>query len=74
MSDRDAIRLAVIGGAGDAVLSPAEAAAVMGVSESWLRSSDVPRASVAGTKYLKSQCLAYVRARLTHRVLEDKAS
>ena len=67
---RDALRLAVIAGAGDAVLTPDEAAVVMGVSESWLRRSDVPRAPVAGVKYLKSECLAYVRQRLTHRITE----
>lgn len=67
--DRLSIRLAVIGGAGDAVLSVGEAAAVMGVSETWLRNSDVPRAQVAGTKYLKSECLKYVAARLSHRIV-----
>lgn len=73
-NDYAAVRLAVIAGAGDAVLNPTEAAALMGVSESWLRASDVPRANVAGTKYLKSQCLAYVRARLSHRIMEQKES
>ena len=67
--DRSAIRIAVISGLGDAVLSPSEAAALMGVSEAWLRRSDVPRANVGGTKYLKSECLKYVAARLSHRVL-----
>lgn len=71
--DYASVRLAVIGGAGDCPLSPAEAAALMGVSESWLRASDVPRAKVAGhPKYMKSQCLAYVRARLSHRIMEQK--
>ena len=66
---RDELRLAVIAGAGDAVLTPSEAAALMGVSERWLRGSDVPRADVAGTKYLKSECLKYVAVRLSHRIL-----
>jgi hypothetical protein len=44
----------------------------MGVGTTWLRSSDVPRAAVAGgPKYLKSQCLAYVRVRLSTRILES---
>lgn len=54
------------------MLSAKEAAAVMDVSTSWLRGSDVPRAKVAGhPKYLKSQCLAYVRVRLSARILES---
>lgn len=61
------LRDAVIAGATDAVLTQAEAAAFLGVSESWLRRSDVPRASVAGPKYLKSQCLLYVLQRFSHR-------
>lgn len=82
MSDMDAsefrraVRLAVISGQADAPLSPGEAAAFLGVSESWLRASDVPRADVAGTKYLKSQLVAYVRVRLSHRIIDatEKAS
>ena len=68
MSD---LREAIIAGATDCVLTPTEAAALMGVGVSWLRESDVPRAAVAGTKYLKSECLAYVAARLSHRVLKS---
>jgi len=71
-AERDALRRAVIAGPGDCILEPAEAAAIMGVSERWLRDSDVPRApNVAGPKYLKSQCIAYVEVRLTHRVLKS---
>lgn len=66
-----ALRVAIVAGAGDCVLTPDEAATLMGVSASWLRASDVPRANVAGTKYLKSQCLAYVRVRLSTRILES---
>lgn len=68
--ERAALRKAIIAGPGDAPLSPEEAAALMDVSLSWLRRSDVPRASngVGGVKYLKSECLAYVAARLSHRV------
>ena len=68
-TERDTIRLAIISGEGDAILTPSEAAAVMNVSETWLRRSDVPRAKVGGTKYLKSECLKYVAVRLSHRIL-----
>ena len=67
-AQRARLRAAIIAGPGDAVLSPQEAAAVMDVSESWLRRSDVPRAKAPGVKYLKSQCLAYVANRLSHRI------
>lgn len=67
------LRIAIIAGAGDCVLDPCEAAVVMGVSESWLRGSDVPRAKVAGVKYLKSECVKYVAVRLSHRILEKSA-
>jgi hypothetical protein len=69
-SAKAALRQAIIAGAGDCILEPGEAAIVMGVSESWLRASDVPRAKVAGVKYLKSECLKYVAVRLSHRILE----
>jgi hypothetical protein len=64
------LRAAIIAGPGDAVLSPEEAAAVMDVSLSWLRRSDVPvaRKDVGGVKYLKSECLKYVATRLSHRI------
>lgn len=68
-ADRNALRVAIIAGSGDAILSLEEAAAVMSVSVSWLSRSDVPRADVAGPKYLKSECLKYVAVRLSHRVL-----
>jgi hypothetical protein len=69
--ERAILRSAVIAGPGDCILSQEEAAAVMGVSVAWLRRSDVPVAPVAGgPKYLKSQCLAYVRVRLSARILE----
>lgn len=69
----DELRAAIIAGPGDAILTPPEAAALMGVSVSWLRASDVPRADVAGTKYLKSECLKYVAVRLSHRILDKSA-
>lgn len=70
MTDSDTLRHAIIAGPGDAILSHREAAALLGVSEAWLRKSDVPRANVAGgPKYLKSECLKYVAVRLSHRVL-----
>ena len=69
MNKHAELRTAIIAGPGDAILDPGEAAAVMGVSEAWLRRSDVPRADVAGPKYLKSECLKYVAVRLSHRVL-----
>jgi hypothetical protein len=69
--ERAALRAAIIAGPGDCVLTPEEAAAFMGVGTTWLRTSDVPRAPVAGgPKYLKSQCLAYIRVRLSARILE----
>lgn len=67
--DRAALRLAVIAGPTDCVMDPPEAAAFLTVSESWLRSSDVPRADAAGTKYLKSQLILYVKLRLSHQLL-----
>lgn len=72
-ASREALRLAVIAGSTDCVLTPTEAAAFMGISESALRASDVPRADVAGTKYLKSQCIAYVRVRLSSRIITENA-
>jgi hypothetical protein len=75
-AERAALRAAIIAGPTDCALDAQEAATFMGVSESWLRSSDVPRAPVAGVKYLKSQCLLYVRCRLSHQLLDpmEKAS
>lgn len=71
-AERAALRRAVIAGPGDCVLEPDEAAAFLGVGERWLRDSDVPRApNVAGPKYLKSQLIAYVEVRLTHRILKS---
>ncbi len=71
--ERQALRAAIIAGAGDCILEVEEAAVLMTVSESWLRASDVPRAKVAGVKYLKSECLKYVAVRLSHRILEKSA-
>ena len=73
MTDKSALRVAIIAGATDCALSPSEAAAFIGISESALRTSDIPRAQVFGPKYLKSECLKYIQARLSHRV-ELKAS
>lgn len=67
--DRDALRLAVIAGETDCAMTPPEAAAFLGVSESWLRESDVPRSDVGGTKYLKSTLVQYVRLRQSHQLL-----
>jgi hypothetical protein len=66
--DRNALRLAVIAGATDCPLTPAEAAAFIGIAESTLRDSDIPRANFHGPKYLKSECLKYIEARLPYRV------
>lgn len=67
---REKLRLAVLAGDTDAPLTLDEAAAFMGVSASWLRRSDVPRAPGAGgVRYLKSECLAFVRVRLSHRIV-----
>lgn len=68
--ERRAFRIAVIAGATDCVLSPAEGAAFIGVSESWLRESDCPRANLAGPKYLKSQLLLFVKLRLSHQLVD----
>jgi hypothetical protein len=73
--ERKVLRTAIIAGAFDAPLSHDEAAAFLGVSSTWLRASDVPRAHVAGgPKYLKSQLVAYVRVRLSSRILEEKSA
>ncbi len=69
--ERQALRAAIIAGPGDCVLSADEAAVFLGnIHPATLRKLDVPRADVAGTKYLKSQLLAYVRVRLSARILE----
>lgn len=59
----------------DEVFDQKAAADFLHVSESWLERSDVPRAPLsqgAGkrgpVRYLKSQLLAYVAARLSHRI------
>lgn len=66
---RAALRAAIIAGSTDCSLSVEEAAVFMGVGVTTLRDLDVPRADVAGTKYLKSECIKYVVTRLTHRIL-----
>src|SRR5262249_49759021 len=67
--ERAELRRRVIAGETDCPLSLHEAATLMGVSPSWLRRSDVPRAPVAGVKYLKPQCLLYVANRLSHTLI-----
>lgn len=67
--DREILRRAIIAGATDCALTPSEAAVFLGISESSLRESDIPRAPVAGTKYLKSVLLQYVKLRLSHQLL-----
>lgn len=53
----------------DQVLDVEGACAFLKVSESWLRRSDVPRAKLGGrVVFLRSQLLAYVARRLSHRV------
>jgi predicted DNA-binding transcriptional regulator AlpA len=53
----------------DEVFEFDEAAAFLKVSRSWLEHSDVPRARLGRrVVFLRSQLLAYVAARLTHRV------
>lgn len=73
-TDRTALRLAVIAGPTDCPLTPEEAAAFLGCSLSTLRDSDIPRARVFGTKYLKSELLKYIEARLSHRVVLEEAA
>lgn len=53
----------------DEVFEYDEAALFMKVSRSWLERSDVPRSKLGGrVLFLRSQLLAYVARRLTHRV------
>lgn len=66
--ERMALRHAVIAGATDCLMNAGEAAAFMGISESTLRDSDIPRVSFHGPRYLKSECLKYMIARLSHTV------
>lgn len=65
------LRATIIAGRTNCPLTPDEAAAFLGISVSTLRSSDIPRAGVFGTKYLKSELLKYVKARLSHRILDS---
>lgn len=67
--DRVALRRAVIAGPTDCALDGQEAAVFLGISETSLRALDVPRANVAGPKYLKSQLILYVQLRLSHRLI-----
>ncbi len=73
---RRALRFAMIAGATDCVMTVEEAAAFLGISENTLRASDVPRTRAFGrSQYLKSECIKFIRARLTHTVeLTEKAS
>jgi hypothetical protein len=64
------LRAAIIAGPTDCPLTPEEAEVFMGRSESFLRGSDLPRANVGGTLYLKSELLKGVRAKLSHRILD----
>jgi hypothetical protein len=60
MSEANALRLAIVAGAGDCVLTPDEAATLMGVSPSWLRClgraarerrwNEVPQVAVLGLR------------------------
>jgi hypothetical protein len=68
--ERAALRRAMIGGPTDCPLTPEEAAAFMGRSPSWLRASDVPRTE--DSLYLKSECLKYIKCRLSHTILEPE--
>lgn len=55
----------------DEVLEVKEAAAFIRMSEEWLERSDVPRAKLGRrVLFLRSELLAYVKARLTHSVLD----
>lgn len=63
-----------IPGVPDDVLGVDAAAAFLKVSTSWLYNSDVPRARLGRRiVFLRSQLLAYVESRLTHR-LQERAS
>ena len=53
----------------DEIMDLGEAAKFMRVSESWLRRSDVPRSKLgARVVFVRSQLVAYVSVRLTHRI------
>lgn len=67
---RAALRAAILAGPTDCEMTVEETAVFMGISASSLRELDLPTADVAGRKYLKSECLKYIRARLSHRLLE----
>jgi hypothetical protein len=69
--ERSALRRAIIAGGTDCPLTPEEAAVFMGRSLSWLRASDVPRTEDA--LYLKSECLKYIKCRLSHTILEPES-
>lgn len=71
-----ALRFAMIAGATDCVMTVEEAAAFLAISENALRASDVPRTRAFGRcHYLKSECIKFIQARLTHRVeLMERAS
>ncbi len=69
--DRAALRAAIIAGATDCPLTPGEAALFIGRSSAWVRKSDLPRTEDG--LYLKSEILKYMRARLSHTILEDVA-
>lgn len=74
VSAKLAMRTAIIAGATDCPMSQEEAAAFMGIATSTLRASDVPVSYAFGKpQYLKSECLKYSKAHLSHTV-ELKAS
>lgn len=68
--ERAALRRELITGPNDCLMNPQETAAFMGISEASLRNLPVPRADIAGPKYLKSQCLLYVKHHLSHQLLD----
>jgi hypothetical protein len=69
--ERAALRAAIIAGPTDCEMTVEETAVFMGIGVSTLRDklTDLPKADVAGTKYMKSECIKYTIARLSHRIL-----
>lgn len=70
-----ALRAAIIAGPTDCPMTTEEAAVFLGRSETFVRTSDFPRATV-GSAYLfmKSELLKGVRSKLSHRILEPMES
>lgn len=66
-----ALRAAIIAGPTDCPLTTEEAAVFLGRSETFMRTSDFPRANIGSSYlFLKSELVKGVRAKLSHRILD----